>query len=62
MAQKKEKFSSINLHLLLFLFHRILSFIGLALCLSIMLMTSVLFAAIAIGMAIIMYKYIEYCG
>jgi hypothetical protein len=42
--------------------HRILSFIGLALCLSIMLMTSVLFAAIAMGMAIVMYKYIEYCG
>lgn len=41
---------------------RILSFIGLALCLSIMLMTSVLFAAIAMGMAIVMYKYIEYCG
>ncbi|XP_070491619.1 solute carrier family 12 member 4 isoform X4 [Chironomus tepperi] len=43
-------------------YHWILSFIGLTLCLCIMLMTSVLFAAIAMGMAVIMYKYIEYCG
>lgn len=54
-------FSFIHL-LLIFLLYRILSFIGLALCLSIMLMTSVLFAAIAMGMALAMYKYIEYCG
>lgn len=52
----------INLHLTFLFVPRILSFIGLALCLSIMLMTSVLFAAIAMGMAIVMYKYIEYCG
>lgn len=48
--------------LISFLISRTLSFIGLALCLSIMLMTSVLFAAIAMGMALAMYKYIEYCG
>lgn len=41
---------------------RCLSLIGLTLCISIMFMTSWYFALIAMGMAVLIYKYIEYRG
>ncbi|XP_055839309.1 solute carrier family 12 member 6 isoform X2 [Episyrphus balteatus] len=43
-------------------YHWSLSLIGLTLCISVMFMTSWYFALIAMGMAIIIYKYIEYRG
>lgn len=43
-------------------YHWILSLIGLTLCISVMFMTSVLFALLAMGMAVVIYKYIEYRG
>lgn len=43
-------------------YHWTLSLIGLILCISIMFMTSWYFALIAMGMAIIIYKYIEFRG
>ncbi|XP_063696209.1 solute carrier family 12 member 7 isoform X4 [Culicoides brevitarsis] len=43
-------------------YHWILSLIGLTLCISVMFMTSVLFALLAMGMALVIYKYIEYRG
>ncbi|XP_017070155.1 solute carrier family 12 member 6 isoform X1 [Drosophila eugracilis] len=43
-------------------YHWSLSLIGLTLCISVMIMTSWYFALIAMGMAIIIYKYIEYRG
>ncbi|CAO1414154.1 unnamed protein product [Diamesa tonsa] len=43
-------------------YHWTLSFFGLALCIAIMFMTSVTFALLAMGMAILIYKYIEYRG
>lgn len=43
-------------------YHWVLSLIGLTLCISVMFMTSVLFALIAMGMALVIYKYIEYRG
>lgn len=43
-------------------YHWSLSLIGLVLCIMIMFMSSVYFALIAMGMAIVIYKYIEYRG
>lgn len=43
-------------------YHWSLSFIGLALCIAIMFMTSWYYALIAMGMAGMIYKYIEYRG
>lgn len=43
-------------------YHWSLSFIGLSLCIAIMFMTSWYYALLAMGMAGIIYKYIEYCG
>lgn len=43
-------------------YNRSLSLIGLTLCMSIMFMTSWYFALIAMGMAVLIYKYIEYRG
>uniref|UniRef100_A0A6B2E4U6 Putative amino acid transporter n=1 Tax=Phlebotomus kandelakii TaxID=1109342 RepID=A0A6B2E4U6_9DIPT len=43
-------------------YHWSLSLIGLALCVSVMFMTSWYFALIAMGMAVLIYKYIEYRG
>ncbi|XP_023030768.1 solute carrier family 12 member 4 isoform X8 [Drosophila tropicalis] len=43
-------------------YHWSLSLLGLTLCISVMIMTSWYFALIAMGMAIIIYKYIEYRG
>uniref|UniRef100_A0A1Y9IHS4 Uncharacterized protein n=1 Tax=Anopheles gambiae TaxID=7165 RepID=A0A1Y9IHS4_ANOGA len=43
-------------------YHWCLSLIGLTLCISIMFMTSWYFALIAMGMAVLIYKYIEYRG
>ncbi|XP_017839242.1 solute carrier family 12 member 4 isoform X2 [Drosophila busckii] len=43
-------------------YHWSLSLIGLTLCISVMIMTSWYFALIAMGMAVIIYKYIEYRG
>nr|XP_029721458.1 solute carrier family 12 member 4 isoform X3 [Aedes albopictus] len=43
-------------------YHWSLSLIGLTLCMSIMFMTSWYFALIAMGMAVLIYKYIEYRG
>ncbi|XP_044741711.1 solute carrier family 12 member 7 isoform X2 [Chrysoperla carnea] len=43
-------------------YHWVLSFLGLALCIAIMFMTSWYFALIAMVMAGLIYKYIEYCG
>lgn len=43
-------------------YHWSLSLIGLMLCLSIMFMTSWYFALIAMGLAVLVYKYIEYRG
>lgn len=43
-------------------YHWSLSLIGLTLCISVMFMTSWYFALIAMGMAIVIYKYIEYRG
>ncbi|XP_017780215.1 PREDICTED: solute carrier family 12 member 4 isoform X2 [Nicrophorus vespilloides] len=43
-------------------YHWSLSFIGLALCIAIMFMTSWYYALIAMGMAGLIYKYIEYRG
>ncbi|KAL5287968.1 hypothetical protein ACFFRR_008671 [Megaselia abdita] len=43
-------------------YHWTLSLIGLILCISVMFMTSWYFALIAMGLAIIVYKYIEYRG
>uniref|UniRef100_T1H4J7 Amino acid permease/ SLC12A domain-containing protein n=1 Tax=Megaselia scalaris TaxID=36166 RepID=T1H4J7_MEGSC len=43
-------------------YHWSLSLIGLTLCISVMFMTSWYFALIAMGLAIIVYKYIEYRG
>uniref|UniRef100_A0A1Q3G591 Putative amino acid transporter n=2 Tax=Culex tarsalis TaxID=7177 RepID=A0A1Q3G591_CULTA len=43
-------------------YHWSLSLIGLTLCLSIMFMTSWYFALIAMGLAVLVYKYIEYRG
>jgi potassium/chloride transporter 4/5/6 len=43
-------------------YHWSLSFIGLALCIAIMFMTSWYFALLAMGMAGMIYKYIEYRG
>ncbi|XP_037032618.1 solute carrier family 12 member 6 isoform X3 [Bradysia coprophila] len=43
-------------------YHWSLSLFGLALCISIMFMTSWFFALIAMTMAVIIYKYIEYRG
>ncbi|XP_034654488.1 solute carrier family 12 member 6 isoform X1 [Drosophila subobscura] len=43
-------------------YHWSLSLIGLTLCISVMIMTSWYFALIAMGMAIVIYKYIEYRG
>lgn len=43
-------------------YHWSLSLLGVLMCISIMLMTSWYFALIAIGMAGIIYKYIEYRG
>ncbi|XP_044257294.1 solute carrier family 12 member 4 isoform X3 [Tribolium madens] len=43
-------------------YHWSLSFIGLSLCIAIMFMTSWYFALLAMGMAGMIYKYIEYRG
>lgn len=43
-------------------YHWSLSFIGLSLCVTIMFMTSWYFALIAMGMAVVIYKYIEFRG
>ncbi|XP_022914772.1 solute carrier family 12 member 4 isoform X3 [Onthophagus taurus] len=43
-------------------YHWSLSFIGLALCIAIMFMTSWYYALVAMGMAGLIYKYIEYRG
>ncbi|BFG05441.1 solute carrier family 12 member 6 [Drosophila madeirensis] len=43
-------------------YHWSLSLIGLTLCISVMIMTSWYFALIALSMAIVIYKYIEYRG
>ncbi|KAH0949118.1 hypothetical protein HN011_009988, partial [Eciton burchellii] len=43
-------------------YHWSLSFLGLALCIAIMFMTSWIYALIAMGMAGCIYKYIEYRG
>ncbi|GAB0091147.1 solute carrier family 12 member 6 [Sergentomyia squamirostris] len=43
-------------------YHWVLSLIGLTLCISVMFMTSWYFALVAMGMAVIIYKYIEYRG
>ncbi|XP_055387834.1 solute carrier family 12 member 7, partial [Condylostylus longicornis] len=43
-------------------YHWSLSLIGLTLCISVMFMTSWYFALIAMGLAIVVYKYIEYRG
>uniref|UniRef100_W8BPR2 Solute carrier family 12 member 6 n=1 Tax=Ceratitis capitata TaxID=7213 RepID=W8BPR2_CERCA len=43
-------------------YHWGLSLVGLTLCISIMFMTSWYFALVAMGMAIVIYKYIEYRG
>ncbi|XP_038109514.1 solute carrier family 12 member 4 isoform X3 [Culex quinquefasciatus] len=43
-------------------YHWSLSLIGLTLCMSIMFMTSWYFALIAMGLAVLVYKYIEYRG
>lgn len=43
-------------------YHWVLSFLGLALCIAIMFMTSWIYALIAMGMAGCIYKYIEYRG
>lgn len=43
-------------------YHWSLSFIGLSLCITIMFMTSWYFALIAMGMAVVIYKYIEFRG
>lgn len=43
-------------------YHWSLSFIGLSLCIAIMFMTSWYYALLAMGMAGIIYKYIEYRG
>ncbi|XP_055692183.1 solute carrier family 12 member 4 isoform X4 [Lutzomyia longipalpis] len=43
-------------------YHWSLSLIGLSLCISVMFMTSWYFALIAMGMAVLIYKYIEYRG
>ncbi|KAM7341779.1 solute carrier family 12 member kcc isoform 4-T6 [Cochliomyia hominivorax] len=43
-------------------YHWSLSLIGLTLCISVMFMTSWYFALIAMGMAVVIYKYIEYRG
>ncbi len=62
---KNEKLNYVKLLIsynLFILFIRALSFFGLALCIAIMFMTSVYFALIAMGMAICIYKYIEYRG
>ena len=41
---------------------RSLSFIGLSLCIAVMFMTSWYYALLAMGMAGLIYKYIEYRG
>lgn len=46
----------------LFLFFRSLSFLGLSLCIAVMFMTSWYYALLAMGMAGLIYKYIEYRG
>uniref|UniRef100_A0A6M2DW34 Putative amino acid transporter n=1 Tax=Xenopsylla cheopis TaxID=163159 RepID=A0A6M2DW34_XENCH len=43
-------------------YHWSLSLIGLTLCIAIMFMTSWYFALLAMGMAVLIYKYIEYRG
>ncbi|KAF4517815.1 hypothetical protein B566_EDAN003020 [Ephemera danica] len=43
-------------------YHWSLSFIGLSLCIAVMFMTSWYYALLAMGMAGILYKYIEYRG
>lgn len=43
-------------------YHWTLSLLGLTLCICVMFMTSILFALIAMGMALVIYKYIEYRG
>ncbi|XP_055598463.1 solute carrier family 12 member 4 isoform X2 [Uranotaenia lowii] len=43
-------------------YHWSLSLIGLTLCMSIMFMTSWYFALFAMGLAVVVYKYIEYRG
>lgn len=43
-------------------YHWSLSFIGLALCIAIMFMSSWYYALVAMGMAGLIYKYIEYRG
>ncbi|XP_055623854.1 solute carrier family 12 member 4 isoform X2 [Toxorhynchites rutilus septentrionalis] len=43
-------------------YHWSLSLVGLTLCMSIMFMTSWYFALIAMGLAVLVYKYIEYRG
>jgi len=42
--------------------YRTLSFTGLALCIAVMFMSSWYFALVALGMAGVIYKYIEYRG
>jgi solute carrier family 12 (potassium/chloride transporter), member 4/6 len=43
-------------------YHWSLSLIGLFLCISVMFMTSYFYALLAMGMAVVLYKYIEYRG
>ncbi|XP_065219429.1 solute carrier family 12 member 4 isoform X3 [Planococcus citri] len=43
-------------------YHWSLSFVGLSLCISVMFMSNWLYALLAMGMAVIIYKYIEYRG
>ena len=44
------------------LYNRILSLIGLALCVCLMFISSWYYALVAIAVAVIIYKYIEYKG
>lgn len=43
-------------------YHWSLSFLGLSLCIAIMFMSSWYYALVAMGMAGLIYKYIEYRG
>lgn len=49
-------------HAFSFSIFRSLSFIGASLCVAVMFMSSWLYALIAIALATIIYKYIEYRG
>ena len=45
-----------------FFFRRVLSFLGLSLCITVMFMTSWYYALVAMVIALLIYKYIEFRG